>query len=401
MDDQSGSAHPLERPGGRDRRQVGQRLNLDSVISRRGVLQGGLLAGLGLALGACGDDGGATTSTSGGSGASVPKTKPDKLVVRAWGDPWSTNIQKYAGKAFTDETGIKVEYDLSDAGEIQAKVKRALAAGRRPPVDIVYTIATQAYTADVQKLLTPLDPEIVTNFDAMTAPGKPVNGTTYVNLYSYSMPVIFNSKETSFAEGASWTELADPKYRGGLCAGIGFQAMLYPYAKMLGLDLATDDLQPVWDQIAKLQPNVSVVGDDTVFIETMKSGDSTIGSALVGDALAMRDGGVDVKWVVPKEGAGLLADSMYVCRGLPDDVTYYSQVFINKVIDAKLQTQWCEKVGAVPTNKDAKPAEFMLGDPAFPFTDEEVEKYAIPEPVALAAEKFDEWNTEYTAVIKA
>jgi putative spermidine/putrescine transport system substrate-binding protein len=385
MNDQSGSAH---RPG-----QGARWLNLDSVISRRGVIQGGLLAGLGLALGACGDDDDASSSTSGSSGASRPKTKPDKLVVRAWGDPWSTSIQKYAGAAFTAETGIKVDYDLSDAGEVQAKVKRALAAGRRPPVDVVYTIATQAYTADVQKLLVPLDPEIVTNFNALTEPGKPVRGTSYVNLYSYSMPVIF--------EGGSWAELADSKYKGGLYAGIGFQAMLYPYAKMLGLDLATDDLQPAWDQIAKLQPNVSVVGDDTVFIETFKSGDATIGSALVGDALAVKDGGVDVKWLVPKEGAGLLADSMYVCRGLPDDVTYYAQVYINKVIDAKLQTQWCEKVGTVPTNKDAKPAKFMLGDPAFPFTDEEIEKYAIPEPVAIVAEKFDEWNTEYTAVIKA
>jgi spermidine/putrescine-binding protein len=392
MNDQSGSAHE---PG-----RGGPRFDFDLLVSRRGVIAGGLLAGAGLVLG-CGDDGGASTSSSKGSGTKVPKTKPDKLVVRAWGDPYSTNIQKYAGSAFTDETGIKVEYDLSDAGEIQAKVKRALAAGKRPPVDVVYTIATQAYTADVQKLLVSLDPEIVTNFDLLTEPGKPINGTTYVNLYSYSMPVIFNPKETSFAEGASWAELADPKYKGGLIAGSGFQAMVYPYAKMLGVDLAKDDLQPVWDQIAKVQPNVSVVGDDTVFIETMKSGDGTIGSALVGDALAVKDAGTPVKWVVPKEGAGLLADSMYVCKGLPDDVTYYSQVFINKVIDAKIQTEWCAKVGTVPTNKNAKPAEFMLGDPAFPFTDEEIAKYAIQEPVAVVAEHFDEWNTEYTAVIQA
>jgi spermidine/putrescine-binding protein len=378
-------------------------LNFDSVVSRRGVLAGGAAAALGVALAACGDSGGGGASSSSSSAAApkVPKTKPDKLVVRAWGDPWSTNIQKYAGKAFTDETGIKVDYDLSDAGEIQAKVKRALAAGNRPPVDVVYTIATQAYTADVQKLLVELNPEIVTNFDKLTSPGKPVNGSTYVNLYSYSMPVIFNPKETSFPKGGSWAELADPKYKGGLYAGVGFQAMLYPYAKMLGLELGKDDLKPVWDQIAKLQPNVSTVGDDTVFIETMKSGDAVIGSALVGDALAVKDGGTKVKWLVPKEGAGLLADSMYVCRGLPDDVTYYAQVFINKVIDAQLQTQWCEKVGTVPTNKDAKPAQFMLGDPAFPFTDEEIQKYAIPEPVAVVAENFDAWNTEYTAVIKA
>lgn len=401
MTDQSGSTNRPKRPGGPLAQDDGFNFNLDRLVSRRRILQSGMAAGVGLALAACGDDSGGSSTSSASSGAKVPKTKPDQLVVRAWGDPWSTNIQKYAGAAFTAETGIKVKYDLSDAGEIQAKVKRAIAAGKRPPVDVVYTIATQAYTADVQKLLVPLNPEIVTNFDLLTEPGKPVNGTTYANLYSYSMPVIFNPKETSFAEGASWAELADPKYKGGIIAGTGFQAMVYPYAKMLGVDLAKDDLQPVWDQIAKLQPNVAVVGDDTVFIETMKSGDGTIGSALVGDALAVRDGGVNVKWVVPKEGAGLLADSMYVCKGLPDDVTYYAQVFINKVIDAKIQTQWCEKVGTVPTNKNAKPAEFMLGDPAFPFTDEEIAKYAIPEPVAVVAENFDAWNTEYTAVIQA
>jgi len=43
----------------------------------------------------------------------------------------------------------------------------------------------------------------------------------------------------------------------------------------------------------------------------------------------------------------------------------------HKLIDAKIQTEWCAKVGTVPTNKNAKPAEFMLGDPAFPFTDGE------------------------------
>lgn len=377
-------------------------LKADAVFSRRQVLQGGLVAGLGLVLAACGSDGSgdASPSAATGSSAGVPSTKPDKLVVRAWGDPWSTSIQEYSGKAFTDETGIPIEYDLSDAGEIQTKVKQALDAGRRPPVDVVYTIATLAYTAAVQNILTPLDPEIVTNFADMTAPGLPVEGSTYVNLYSYSMPMIFNPKVTSFDAAASWATLEDSKYKGILYAGSGFQAMLYPYAKMLGLDLATDDLGPVWEQIARVQPNVSVIGDDTVFIESMKSEDAALGSALVGDAIAIQDGGTDVKWVVPKEGAGLLADSMYVCAGLPDDVTYYSQVFINKVIQADLQTKWCEKVATVPTNKDAKPAEFMIGDPAFPFTDEEIAQYAILEPVALAAEKFDEWNTAYTAAIQ-
>jgi putative spermidine/putrescine transport system substrate-binding protein len=369
------------------------------AISRREVLQSGLLAGVAFALASCGSNGGSNSSPSAAGGK--PATKPERLVVRAWGDPWSTNIEKYAGTVFTDETGIPVKYDLSDAGEAQTKVKQALDAGDRPPVDVVYTIQTLAYTASVQKLLRPLDPTVVTNFANLTKPGLPVEGTDYVNLYSYAMPVMYNPAETSFDEGTSWAALADAKYKGGLYAGIGFQAMLYPYSKMLGLDMATDDLTPVWDLIATLRPNISVVGDDTVFIESMKSGDAVIGSALVGDGLAVIDGGTDVKWVVPPEGAGLLADSMYVCAGIPDDVAYYGQVYINKVIDANIQSQWCAKVATVPTNKNAKPASFMQGDPAFPFTDEELAKYAIIEPVALVAENFDAWNTAYTAAIQA
>jgi spermidine/putrescine-binding protein len=377
------------------------------AISRRRLLQGGLVAGAALVLAACGSDdgsGGSTgaTAATGSTGGGVPSTKPDKLIVRAWGDPWSTNIEQYAGSAFTEETGIKVEYDLSDAGEAQTKVKQALDAGDRPPVDVVYTIQTLAYTASVQKLLTPLDPAVVTNFANLTQPGLPVDGTDYVNLYTYSMPIMFNPDETDFAEGSSWDALKDPKYAGGLYAGSGFQAWLYPYAKMLGLDLATDDLTPVWDYIStNLRPSISVVGDDTAFIESMKSADAVIGSALVGDGLAVIDGGTDCTWVVPTEGAGLLADSMYVCAGIPDDVAYYGQVFINHVIDAQIQTAWCEKVATVPTNKDATPAEFMVGDPAFPFTDEEIEQYAIVEPVALVAENFDAWNAAYTAAIQA
>lgn len=368
------------------------------ALSRRSLLTAGAALGAGFALGGCGGDS-KKAATGSQTSLSQPTTKPDRLVVRAWGDPWSTSIQKYAGSAFTDQTGIPIKYDLSDAGEVQAKIKQALDAGQRPPVDAVYTIGTLAYTASVQKLLVPLDTDVVTNFELLTKPGYPVDGTDYVNLYTYLMPMMFNPKRTSFEAGQSWMTLSDSKYDGILYAGSGFQAMTYPIAVALGIDMANDDMQPVWDAIAKFRPNVSAIGDDTTFIETMKSGNTAIGSALVGDGLAVKDGGTDVEWVVPKEGGSLLADSIYVCAGIPDDVAYYAQVFVNHLIDAKLQSEWCAPVATVPTNKNATPAPFMKGDPAFPFTDEELAQYAVIEPVEVVAEKFDEWNTAYTAVI--
>jgi putative spermidine/putrescine transport system substrate-binding protein len=379
---------------------------LERLVSRRDVLKGGLCAGAGLLLAACGSKGAITASSSpaGSVGGSprVPATKPDKLIVRAWGDPWSTALGDFPGKAFTAETGIPVQFDLSDHAEVQTKVQLALQAGRRPPVDVVYTIGTFAYTASVQNLSVPFDTDVVANFAKLTVAGKPVGErATYVNLYTYTYPVIYTKTEVQFDQGTPWSTIWDSKYKQSMHADEVFTSLLFPVAKILNLDVATADLQPVWDRIAELRPNIASVGDDTVFIQAMKSHDTKFGLALVGDALALKDGGLEVAWVVPAEGVALTSDSMYVCRGLPQDVTYWAQVFVNKVIEAQIQSQWCAKVGTVPTNAGASPAPFMKGDPAFPFSDEEIAKYALIEPIDLAAQNNDAWQSAYRAAIKA
>lgn len=376
-------------------------------VSRRDVLRGGLLAGAGLVLAACGSKTASSTTTpsstaSAGGSPRIPATKPDKLIVRSWDDPWSTALGDFPGKAFTAETGIPVQFDLSDHAEVQTKVQLALQAGRRPPVDVVYTIGTLAYTAEVQNLSIPLDPGVVTNFAKLTVAGKPVGGNaSYVNLYTYTYPVIYTKSDVQFDPGMPWSTIWDSKYQHSMHADEVYTSLLFPVAKVLNLDVAASDLQPVWDRIAELRPNIASVGDDTVFIEAMKSHDAQFGLALVGDALALKDGGLDVGWVVPAEGIALTSDSMYVCRGLPQDVTYWAQVFVNKVIEAQIQTQWCAKVATVPTNAGASPAPFMKGDPAFPFTDEEISTYALLEPIDLAAQNNDKWQSAYRAAIKA
>lgn len=377
-------------------------LSFRSELDRRRFLQGGLLAGAGLVLAACSSGSSSSASPSASNiSATVPSTKPDKLIVRSWADPWSTTIGDIPGKAFTQETGIPIQFDLSDIGAIATKVQKAIAAGQRPPVDVVYTIAPFAYTAGVQQLAIELDPAIVTNLNKLTAAGKPEGGNFYTNIYTYTIPVIFNTAKTSFATGASIGSLADSKYKKTLMVAPNFSPLLYPYAKMLNIEL-TADLLPVWDAIAKLRPNISAVGDDTVLIDSFKSGEATIGiGGLIGDVPALKTDGIKADYAVAAEGSTLTADSMFVPKGLPDDVTYYSQVFVNKVIDAQLQSAWCAKVQTVPVNSEAVPAPSMAGQPGFPFTDAEIAKYAIIEPIGLAAQNNDAWQAAYTNAIQA
>lgn len=376
-------------------------------LTRRSLLRGGLAAGAAFAVGgpllaACGDDSSSTSSSdaSVASGLSEPSTKPDKLIVRSWADPWSTAIGDGPGASFTEKTGIPIEFDTTEFQEMDTKVREAVQSGERPPVDVVYTLNRSAYTATVQDVAVPMDTGVVTNFGQLLDVGKPVGGegTGYVTIYTYTLPLFYRSENITFEQGDSWEVMFSDELEGRLFVPSNFDPLLFPIAKMLDLDVATDDLGPVWDKLEELRPLISVIGDDTPFIEGMISGEVWSGSALVGDAFAME--GVDVGWIVPTEGAVLTGDAMYVPAGLPDDVSYYAQVFINEVIDAQLQTEWCAAVSTVPTNEGASVAPELEGDPAFPFTQDEIDEFAIPMPDDLAARNADEWQERYTAAIQ-
>jgi putative spermidine/putrescine transport system substrate-binding protein len=248
----------------------------------------------------------------------------------------------------------------------------------------------------------PRDTRIVTKKDPHVAAGKPDGGGTgYVVIYTYTTPLFYLKNHVTMPTDVSWEVIFDPAYKGKLFMTSNYDSLLFPLAKMLNLDVATDNLDPLWKKLATLRPNIKVVGDDTPFIENMKTGEVWLGSALVGDAFALKADGVNVAWTVPKEGATLTGDAMYLPKNLPDDVAYYAQMFINEVIDAQMQTQWTAKVQTVPTNSNSEPASFMKDDPAFPFSQAQIDKYAIVQPVKLSAEHTDEWQAKWTAAIQS
>lgn len=371
-----------------------------SSITRRDVLKGGVALGTVAVLGGCGGE--RDSEEQPFSGADASKTKPDKLVVRSWGEPWSTGILSSAGNAFKDDHGIAIEFDTSDIGEIQAKVQQASDAGQRPPVDVVYTIATLAEAASVQGLTQPLDVEnIVTNWDRLLPVGRPENGNGYVNVYSYTYVPIFLKDRVNPPEDLSWQDIIeDAQYRDSFHMNASYHAIVWPFAKLAEVDPATGDVTPIWDMVSEMRPNICGTGQDVEFIEFLRGGQCDWGVALIGDAFALRDAGLDVGWTVPVEGVTLTRDSMYVPQGLPDNVTFWAQTFVNYVIDAENLTQWCEEVATVPTNSESTVREDLRGDPAFPFTEEEIAKYALPEPVDVAARNDDEWQAAYTAALK-
>ena len=94
------------------------------------------------------------------------------------------------------------------------------------------------------------------------------------------------------------------------------------------------------------------------------------------------------------------ADGVYIPTGLPDEVTYYAQVLINELIDPKNQTDYSGAISAVPVNSKATPLASMKGDPAFPFTNEEIQKYGILISNEVSTKNQDAWVEAFTTALQ-
>lgn len=375
-----------------------------SAIQRRWRRGGTCLLAAALigTLAACGGSSNAGGSSDNGESATGGEpAKPDQIVVRSWGPPFSSGLEETAAATFTAETGIEVVFDLTDNGEVQAKVRQAVQANQRPPVDVVHTIGILAEQASLEGLTHELDPSIVTHFEELTQAGKPQSGSTdYVNVYSYTFPVIYNEAARTLPDNFSWLDLSGQEFDRSFVMAATYEVLLFPVAEALGIDVETDDLEPLWETLETFRPSACGAGMDVEFVQLVQSGECDSGAFIAGNAFALEDAGVEVSWLVPQEGVTYASDSMYVAAGLPDDVAYWSQVFIDHVIEADNLTTWTAATGVIPTNTNSQPREDMIGDPAFPFTDEEIAEYGIPIPLDTAARLHDEWQERYEAAIR-
>lgn len=368
-------------------------------LDRRGLLGlSGALA-LGGVLGACGNGKAGSAPES----LSSPTSKPDKLIIRTWGDPWKSAVRDAVAESFTEQTGIKVTYDLTDFGPMHVKIRQALKSGNPPPVSVVHTVGYYAQRAAAQDLTASLDPDVVTNRSDLLSVGKPPESAKYeyVNVYSYMFPIIYDSKVISPPSSMSWAELLDDRYAGTFFAASTFETLLMPFAEVLDTKVTADaDLQEVWAKLGELKGTLSGIGQDSDFISSMNTGQSKWGSFITGNGVRMKESNSSIKWFIPSEGSTLTADSVYVPRGHGDSTTYWAQKFVNHWVAAEHLADFCKTMGVAPTNKKSSTASYMDDDPAFPTTEEKIHEYGLQLPLETAARKQSEWQTNYKRAIQ-
>jgi len=329
-------------------------------------------------------------------------TKPEKLLVRAWGGEWQTALDEGVSKPFTEKYGIKIEYDNTEDNILQAKLRELIPQGMEPPIDVNWTTSTNAFREAIWGFYVPLNEELVPSLTELYAAAKPepiegITGWPFVNAYTYTYALAYRTDIVKEAP-TSWMELWDQKWKksvGMYDDGIGFAPDVT--TKLAGGSIP-DNVDPGWELLRKLKPNIAFTGEDPDLTTGLVEGHAPLECTIPTNALGAKRAGAPVAWTVPEEGASMQNDGLAVLKNLPENRTYWAMKYIDTAMSAQSQSTWMDVLGCAPMNKNATVPEYMKDDPAFPTTEEHYSKMIIiPYSVRVQYEK--DWFTKFEEIM--
>jgi len=303
---------------------------------------------------------------------------------------WSDYIAEDTIAKFTEATGIDVNYDVYDSNEVLEAKMLAGNAGYDVVIPTSDFLQRQIMAGVYQKL----DPSKLPNLknmdpDLMAGAAGYDPGNEHSVIYMWGTTGIgFNTGKIQEILGEdaptdSWELLFNPEYSSKLAAcGISLldaPTELLPAAmNYLGLDpKSTDqaDFEKGAELLLSVRPNIRYF-HSSQYISDLANGDICVSVGWSGDIFqaqaraAEADNGVEITYIIPKEGALQWFDMMAIPVDAPNPDAAHK--FINFVMDAQITADITNYVWYANGNAASIPlvdAE-ITGDPAiFPTPD--------------------------------
>jgi len=350
-----------------------------------------LALGSALLLNACGDKSKSPGST--GTGASASPASGDKVLnLYIWSDYLAPNTLS----DFEKQTGIKVNVSYFDTNET---LETRLLAGHSG-FDVV--VPTASYferqikagvylTLDKSKLpnLKNMDPQLM----AKVALHDPANAHGVI--YTWGTNGIgYNEKMVKAlmpdAPLDSWRLVFDPAVASKI-AKCGISVLDSPAEMMravlnyLGRDPNSqkpEDLEAAETTLLKIRPYVRNI-NSSEYIEALANGDLCVAIGYNGDVLQARDRaqdahkGIEIKYMVPKEGSILWFDVLAIPKDAPDPDSAYA--YINYIMTPQVSADISNFKRYATANLPAQAlvAPAVLNDPGIYPPPEVREKLAV------------------------
>jgi spermidine/putrescine transport system substrate-binding protein len=286
-----------------------------------------------LLLAACG---GSTTGT-GGSAAAGSALDPDAdlskqtLTVSNWAgyypEDLSTKFQAAVGTPLTIANHATNE-------EIMGK----LTAGGDSGIDVAFVSGQYAQALNDAGLLEPIDSALIPNLKNLYPEATQLpydKGNVFSVPYTWGTTGICYRSDKVATEPTSWNDMLTPaaENKGKMTMLSTERWLLLPALKSLGYSINTtnaDELAKAKDLTLAQKPDL-LAYDDTTFYTRLVSGEANMVEAWDGWCNYGITDDPNIKFLVPKEGSDLWADTMVVLKTSKNKEA--SMAFINYILD--------------------------------------------------------------------
>lgn len=308
-------------------------------ITRRTLLGAGLFAGTSLVLKAC-------TQTSTGANSAAG----GKLVATCFAGSWEQFYRNVLIPAFAKATGGEVSLIPMVSLEQVAKLT---ASPNNPPFDVVLLDEGPFNAAPRDQLFAKLPVDSMRNHDEVLPILQSSEGwgaTTGVQV----MGIAYNPKSVT-TPPTSWEDLWSSKYRGRISMQ-GMQttqgtSLMVKLAKMRGGDEA--NIEPAFAALQDLKPNLAGIAANAGALATLfQQGEIDLAPHDLNNVIALRSRGVDIDWIMPKEGGIALRPAQQIVKNTAANLEL-ATAFIDTALSAEVQTAMAsEPYYFLPANRN-------------------------------------------------
>jgi spermidine/putrescine transport system substrate-binding protein len=282
--------------------------------------------------------------------AGCTSSKEDKQVLNLY--TWADNFDQDLIKEFEEKYNVKVNQDAFDSNEtMYAKIQSGASYDLIQPSDYMVEIMIQ------QGMLEKLDRANIPNLDKvnMTIKDTPYDPKgEYSVIYMYGITgIAYNEKHVKTAP-TGWKDLWNADYKDHV-------ALLKDSREALGMSLIkngysnntedANELKTAAEDLKKLKVMTNPLVDTDTIKDKFMSEDAWIGTLWSGDAVFTQKENKDVKYMIPKEGATIFADTFAIPKNSKNKEL--AEKFINFMLEEDVSVRNYEYTGYINPDENA------------------------------------------------
>ena len=298
---------------------------------------------------------------------------PEKVTINVynWGQYIADGTDGYidVNKAFTEATGIEVNYMTFDSNEtMYTKLKTGGST-----YDVIIPSDYMVARLIAEDMLEELDYSNIPNYALVDEAYK---NTSFDPENKYSVPytwgtvgVIYNTKYVDEADTGSWDLLWNEKYSGKILMFDNPRDAFAIAQLLLGIDINTEDADELRSAAYKLieqKPLVQGYVMDQIFSK-MEREEAWIAPYYAGDYLLMAEENPDLAFYFPEEGFNLFIDAMCIPKGCQNKAA--AEAYINFLCDPEISGENLDYLGystPIPEAKQYMDPDVVASEIAYP-----------------------------------